>query len=266
MGYLKLAAIGLASFVVVALVRATTGPSKLEGKREALALAAPTMGPTLVRGRSAALVQVIVYGTLSCRPCRETMRALNVSIPEGDPAVSLELRLLPAVDAEWRWANQAASEALASGAFDRFWRTILALPEPVGGADARRATRGPGPEAVIQEGAVAWHLAGNERLAEGLRIGSLPTVFVNGRRFDGAISAGRMRRILSDEEDQARRVSLRVHPGETIQQALLAEQGVVANPWPATLARLAGPGLLGAGVAPSCEPVNLTDPFVGGAR
>jgi protein-disulfide isomerase len=151
------------------------------------------------RGSASAPVTVLEYGDFQCPRCAETERVLRGLCAEFTDAVRVVFRHFPVATAHPR-AVYAAEAAEAAGAQGAFWPMhdllfahqdtldhpyLLAYAESVGIDDVQFET----------ELGERTHLEAVKRdFRHGIRDGAngTPSIFINGRRYDGALERSSM--------------------------------------------------------------------------
>ena len=169
-----------------------------------------------MRGPADAPVTLVFFGDFACEYCRQMvpivaelekksdLRVVYKSLPHTDHPPSVRLA-------------RFAQEAFARGGSDAFWRVYNALFAARGELDDARL-RG------IAEGAglvpaqllaasrtegIGPALEAAAREAEALEIDGTPTIFVNGRRFDGVVGRAVLLRRVTQEVELGRQLAER---------------------------------------------------------
>jgi len=152
------------------------------------------------RGSADAPVTIVEYGDFQCEDCRHAHPILQQILAESAPRVRFIARHLPLTDVHVH-ALDAAKAAEAAGRLGKFWEMYDALysTEEKGTRDAliRIATEiGLDAETFQQAFADPQSYNGVREDVDGIKatgIGSTPTLFINGEKYEGLITLEALR-------------------------------------------------------------------------
>jgi protein-disulfide isomerase len=160
----------------------------------------PTDGPSF--GQSNAKVTVVVFSDFECPYCRELAKTLRDNIPQKYPSdVRVVFKDFP-IDSIHKWARGAseAAHCLASqkpAAFWAFHDWVFEHQQEVNETNLRDQVLAfakqqnldvPQVSSCMENHATAQEVSQNQQTGEALQISKTPTLFVNGRMLDGAVS------------------------------------------------------------------------------
>jgi protein-disulfide isomerase len=160
----------------------------------------PTDGPSF--GPSNAKVTVVVFSDFECPYCRELAKTLRDNIPQKYPSdVRVVFKDFP-IDSIHKWARGAseAAHCLASqkpAAFWAFHDWVFEHQQEVNETNLRDQVIAfakqqkldvPQVSSCMENHATAQEVSQNQQTGEALQISKTPTLFVNGRMLDGAVS------------------------------------------------------------------------------
>ncbi|WP_028044909.1 thioredoxin domain-containing protein [Cellulomonas sp. URHE0023] len=152
-----------------------------------------------VYGRTDAPVTILEFGDLECPYCRAAAGPLRELVDTSDGRVRLVWRHFPLFEVHPH-ALSAALAAEAAGRHGRFWEMhelLMGDQSRLSEPDLRQAATSLGidPSEVAGPGAQALAPAVQGDYAAGFELGvqGTPTLFVNGERFHGKITADRLR-------------------------------------------------------------------------
>jgi protein-disulfide isomerase len=194
--------------------------------REELALLKPQGAPSL--GPDSALVEISVFSDFQCSYCQQLAKTLRENLEKSYPAqVRLVFRDYP-LDAIHPWARAAsiAGRCIASQDAKAFWayhdwifeQQASITPETLkqkvldwaAGRGLDTIRLGPCLEARATEPEIEKSLA----QGRALRVGSTPTLFVNGRRLTGSVEWAQLKNIIDTELKHAESCcSIELKPG-----------------------------------------------------
>ena len=156
-----------------------------------------------VLGEPDAPVTVVEYGDYECPYCAAAAPVLRRLVEESDGQVRLVFRHFPLADRH-PYALTAALAAEAAGAQGAFWALhdrLLARQERLDDTALRAYAEELGLDGDRVIGAAAQPLGDKVEadFAAGLAagVGGTPTVFIDGRLFDGRMELGALRRAVS---------------------------------------------------------------------
>jgi len=160
----------------------------------------PTDGPSF--GPSNAKVTVVVFSDFECPYCRELAKTLRDNIPQKYPSdVRVVFKDFP-IDSIHKWARGAseAAHCLANqkpGAFWAFHDWVFEHQQEVNETNLRDQVLAFAKQqnldvlqasSCMENHATAQEVSQNQQIGETLQISKTPTLFVNGRMLDGAVS------------------------------------------------------------------------------
>jgi protein-disulfide isomerase len=156
-----------------------------------------------VLGNPLAPVTVVEYGDYECPYCAAAAPVLRRLVEESDGQVRLVFRNFPLADRH-PYALTAALAAEAAGAQGAFWPMhdlLFARQERLDDASLRAYAEELGLEGDRVVGEVAQPFADKVEkdfaAALAVGVGGTPTVFIDGRLFDGRMELGALRRAVS---------------------------------------------------------------------
>jgi protein-disulfide isomerase len=154
-----------------------------------------------IRGNPNAKVTVIAYTDYECSYCARLHTTLHTLAKETD--IRLVYRHFPL--ASHQYAERAAEAAECAGAQGRFWEysddLFKSINKVHGDADLIRIASNLGMESKLFAGCLSSGQFSNRVAAQRVdgfnrRLMAVPTFFVNGKRFNGAISADQLKSFL----------------------------------------------------------------------
>lgn len=218
---------------------------------------------TPLRGPADALVTIVVASDFQCPFCKRvepTLQAMFDAFP-GKVRVGWKHQPLP-MHANAIPAAVAAEEARAQGGDAKFWALhdkLFELSPALERPDLERAAREvgvdpAGVDAALDQGKHLDRIRRDQALVQGLGVRAAPTMFVNGRKVEGALPPEQLRPVVQQELEKAEAlVASGVKPQDVY--AKILEKGATAVVYQGGGARPAAPS---PAAAPSAPPTPST--------
>lgn len=179
----------------------------------------PTDGPSF--GPSNAKVTVVVFSDFECPYCRELAKTLRDNIPQKYPSdVRVVFKDFP-IDSIHKWARGAseAAHCLAiqkPAAFWAFHDWVFEHQQEVNETNLRDQVLAFAKQqnldvlqvsSCMENHATAQEVSQNQKTGETLQISKTPTLFVNGRMLDGAVSWTVLDNVIKMELDRPKEIA-----------------------------------------------------------
>jgi len=170
------------------------------------------LGARRLRGTESAPVQVVVYSDFQCPYCAKFWKTLRPYLIADDQGIAISIRSSP-IEGIHPWAHKAAVMskcverqgdlyllALSDWLFDN-QKTITVDNLSARVAEFLREERGfdqSAFESCMSSPAAEAEVSGDQRSAREVRLGAVPTVFINGRGVRGAVPPERFKTLLAE--------------------------------------------------------------------
>jgi protein-disulfide isomerase len=200
----------------------------------------PLSGREATLGPADAPVTVVAFFDLSCRFSRSTYQTLVALVNQPAPSARLVFKHRPILPhGKGRRAALLVERAREQG---RFWEAVQVLfgqlgdvehPEVVRSLQALGVSPDDVPVSVLGQTAAAARVREDMALARRLGVAATPTLFVNGERFNGAISPRLLRDTIERHRQRAREALARGVPAANLYEHLVRggrDQRVLASP------------------------------------
>lgn len=200
--YLLLALSIITNVILITRLRFPSLPQKLINAF----IAPPQVSPTdKVRGNANSKNTVIVYTDFQCPFCAQLHNTMNSVIKTSD--TRWIMRHFPSQ--KHPLAAKAAEASECSGEQGKFWeysdalyqvsetlveQNLLAIAVNLG-LDKRKF------ESCLNSGKFQSHVLGQVQEGKKLRVDATPTIFINGKRFLGAMSSKELHKIVGGNDD-----------------------------------------------------------------